>query len=109
MIPVLVDNAAMPYENELPDTLRALCYRNASQVRHNPDFKNDITRLVNGLNHLFDNAQPKILTPSEVVKQILPEPFEWIESKINQPTPVTQYLSGASPYEVMDMSGKQIT
>lgn len=46
VIPVLVDNALMPVEKELPQSLRELCYRNAVQVRNDPDFPRDMEMLV---------------------------------------------------------------
>ena len=42
VIPVLVDDAAMPSTAELPDSLRPLYYRNAAIVRNDPDFNRDI-------------------------------------------------------------------
>lgn len=46
VIPVLVNGATMPKEPELTPTLRELCYRNALAVRNDPDFEQDIERLV---------------------------------------------------------------
>jgi hypothetical protein len=53
LIPVLVCGASMPREDELPESLRKLAYRNATQVRPNPDFRADMTRLIEGLEDLF--------------------------------------------------------
>jgi hypothetical protein len=58
VIPVLVQGASLPQEEELPASLRELAYRNATAVRADPDFHADITRLIDGIAfHL--NAQPK--------------------------------------------------
>lgn len=46
VIPVLVDNAVMPVEQDLPQSLRELCYRNAVKVRPDPDFSNDMHNLL---------------------------------------------------------------
>lgn len=46
VIPVLVDNASMPAEEDLPKSLRELCYRNAVKVRTDPDFPRDIESLI---------------------------------------------------------------
>jgi phosphatidylserine/phosphatidylglycerophosphate/cardiolipin synthase-like enzyme len=46
VIPVLVNNAPMPGPDELPEPLRPLHYRNAAQVRHDPDFEIDMERLI---------------------------------------------------------------
>ena len=53
LIPVLVSGATMPREDLLPESLRKLAYRNATQVRPNPDFRPDMTRLIEGLEDLF--------------------------------------------------------
>jgi TIR domain len=49
VIPVLVAGAKMPNENQLPDVLAELAYRNATEVRHDPDFHSDVDRLISGL------------------------------------------------------------
>jgi hypothetical protein len=45
VIPVLVENATMPKESELPVEIQNLAFRNATRVRHDPDFRPDIERL----------------------------------------------------------------
>ncbi len=49
IIPVLVRGASMPTEKDLSLELRQLAFRNAIQVRADPDFQNDIERLIGGL------------------------------------------------------------
>jgi hypothetical protein len=49
VIPVLVQGAALPGEQELPPSLRELAYRNATVVRADPDFHADIARLMDGI------------------------------------------------------------
>jgi hypothetical protein len=49
VIPVLVQGASLPSEQELPDSLRELAYRNATVVRADPDFQADIARLIDGI------------------------------------------------------------
>ena len=49
VIPVLVDNAAMPDAEDLPPSLRELCYRNAVKVRTDPDFPHDMQMLIRQL------------------------------------------------------------
>ena len=51
VIPVLVNNANMPVEEELPESLKELCYRNAVKVRTDPDFPHDMDTLVRQLKH----------------------------------------------------------
>jgi hypothetical protein len=49
VIPVLVQDAALPKEEDLPASLRELAYRNATVVRADPDFHADIARLMDGI------------------------------------------------------------
>jgi len=52
VVPLLVANAGMPKENELPETLREFVFRNARSVRPDPDFHGDMDRLVRELKAL---------------------------------------------------------
>ncbi|MGZ8210158.1 MAG: toll/interleukin-1 receptor domain-containing protein [Burkholderiales bacterium] len=59
VIPVLVQGAALPNEQELPASLRELAYRNATVVRADPDFNADIARLMDGIAfHLKADTDP---------------------------------------------------
>jgi hypothetical protein len=42
VIPILVDNAKLPKENQLPETLRAISNRQTHSVRNDPDFDHDM-------------------------------------------------------------------
>ena len=46
VIPVLVMNAQMPSTNDLPESLNQLAFQNAISIRNDPDFDNDINRLI---------------------------------------------------------------
>ena len=39
----------MPLEEDLPESLRDLVYRNSAIVRHDPDFHMDMNCLITGL------------------------------------------------------------
>lgn len=49
VIPVLVQGASLPSVAELPASLQALSYRNAIAVRPDPDFHQDVARLIKGI------------------------------------------------------------
>ncbi len=54
VIPLLVAGTKMPTEEELPDSLRNLAFRNGTQIRPAPDFHTDMDRLIKNLNkHLL--------------------------------------------------------
>ena len=52
LIPVLVDDAQMPLERDLPTTLQGLTDHNGIKIRPDPDFQNDMKRLTNGIKSL---------------------------------------------------------
>jgi hypothetical protein len=49
VVPLLVQGATMPQEEELPESLRALAYYNAISIRADPDFHQDMARLIRGV------------------------------------------------------------
>ena len=49
VVPVFVDGATMPRSDDLPEVLKDLSFRQGIVVRGNPDFRTDVTRLVDGL------------------------------------------------------------
>jgi hypothetical protein len=49
VIPVLVNGATMPAAAQLPESLLPLVYRNAIEVRADPDFHHDADRLIRGI------------------------------------------------------------
>jgi hypothetical protein len=59
VVPVLVGRAPVPREDDLPGSLRELAFRNGLPVRPDPDFHNDITRLVRGILEVVDPAPGK--------------------------------------------------
>ncbi len=49
VVPLLVRNAQLPEESELPDSIKALVFRNGLQIRADPDFHHDMDRLIEGI------------------------------------------------------------
>ena len=64
VIPVLVGGAEMPDEDELPDGLKPLRYRNAIKVRPDPDFPTDMARLVDALQGII-SIEPQGSKPDQ--------------------------------------------
>lgn len=58
IVPLLVKDAAMPKEEELPQTLKDLAYRNGIAIRHDPDFHVDMERLMKSLDQSLE-PEPK--------------------------------------------------
>jgi hypothetical protein len=49
IVPILVDGAQMPRAEQLPDDIKQLARRNGTEIRHDPDFHSDVTRLLSRL------------------------------------------------------------
>ncbi len=49
VVPVLVQAAPVPRPEDLPETLQSLVYRNGIPVRPDPDFHQDMDRLIRGI------------------------------------------------------------
>jgi formylglycine-generating enzyme required for sulfatase activity len=64
VIPLLVQRASMPAEEELPESLRGLAYRNGIAVRADPDFHRDMDRLIGQMERLFHSAAPPTAEPA---------------------------------------------
>ncbi len=56
VVPVLVGHAQLPVASELPGSLASLVFRQSIEVRPDPDFHNDATRLVTALRAILDPA-----------------------------------------------------
>ena len=70
VIPVCVTNATMPTEEVLPPTIKTLAFRHGVQVRPDPDFNTDISRLISALETIFKEkqiaeAKPPTLPPPQ--------------------------------------------
>lgn len=70
VVPVLVNGARMPREDELPESLRRLARFNAAVVRRDPDFHVDMTRIVAALK---DRVAPAVALPNVIENTKLPK------------------------------------
>lgn len=59
VIPVLVGKEAMPPLNKLPRAIRELHYRQGLPIRPDPDFRNDLERLVRGIKEEVGAVNPR--------------------------------------------------
>jgi hypothetical protein len=76
VIPVLVSGARMPPASELPESLKGLADRNGMQVRADPDFNHDMTRLFSGIDHLEKLLLVRFSNPA------LPIPIEIVNAEL---------------------------
>jgi hypothetical protein len=70
IVPVLVESATMPSAGALPATLQELAGRNGVSVRYDPDFENDMRRLVGALQRLL--PPPSGWTPPQAARPAQP-------------------------------------
>lgn len=59
VIPLLVSHAEMPKEDELPHGLEGLAYRSYREIRPDPDFHRDMSRLIEGLEQYFVQTEQR--------------------------------------------------
>jgi hypothetical protein len=55
VVPVLVQGSALPHPDDLPEVLQSLVYRNGIPVRPDPDFHQDMDRLIKGIEGYLKN------------------------------------------------------
>ncbi len=70
IIPVLVSGAAMPRPDQLPGAIRALATRNAVAVRRDPDFRGDMSRIIERLRRHIgpSRSAPDVPRPLRVLQ-----------------------------------------
>lgn len=85
VVPVLVGHAAMPGSAQLPASLATLVYRQSIEVRPDPDFHHDCTRLVTALRQILDPGAEHIEPATAPAAQqgvqaarATPLPLKWI-------------------------------
>ncbi len=64
VVPVLVGHAPIPVASDLPGSLASMAFRQSIEVRPDPDFHNDATRLVTALQVILDPNASRTETPS---------------------------------------------
>lgn len=65
VVPLLAHGVSMPKPDDLPDSIKALAFRNGALVRANPDFHNDMDRLIRGLEKFFSKRDEKLRPHSD--------------------------------------------
>lgn len=77
VIPLLVNGARVPKEDELPGGLGPLAHRNAALARPDPDFEHDMERLIRGLEKIIKTLDTAAtLTRGQQLK------LEYLQSKL---------------------------
>lgn len=90
VIPLLVGGASMPGADELPDDLKSLAKRNAPQARPDPDFHNDMDRLIQRLEEIVSQPDQPLsplqkakLAALEKRQQVLLAKFQAASNQMN--------------------------
>ncbi len=76
IVPLLVNGAMMPTEDQLPEPIRDLVFRHAAIVRDDPDFRRDIARLIEQITKYVNQDVPttQMKRPLELRQPPPPEP-----------------------------------
>jgi Tol biopolymer transport system component len=113
VVPVLVGHAPIPGASELPASLAPMAFRQSIEVRPDPDFHNDATRLVAALRGILDptaaaaeQAAAAITSPSAATAARSPRRLGWIVAAVLLgitaallATPAIRYLRLVPPPE----------
>ena len=83
LIPILVSKATMPAASELPPSIRSLVERQAHSVRPDPDFHNDMDRLISSLEALVGKGGASPAAPRELLERILADCQGWHTEIVN--------------------------
>ena len=59
VIPVLLDDVKIPDRKTLPESLQPLCDRHAANVRHDPDFRRDMERMLKVIAQHLKATEPQ--------------------------------------------------
>ncbi|MDJ0703482.1 MAG: toll/interleukin-1 receptor domain-containing protein [Leptolyngbyaceae cyanobacterium MO_188.B28] len=70
VIPLFVNNAAMPNKAELPGELKALPDWQSMVIRHDPDFRRDVKKLIQGIESIMGQSQSPQARPVSPAKGI---------------------------------------
>jgi cell division protein FtsZ len=83
LIPTLVSGAQMPSRNDLPPSIRPIVNLNAAIIRQDPDFRNDMGRLVAHLESLPSRRKLRNRAPAAAPRVIEARP----KGKVASPRP----------------------
>lgn len=54
VVPIALVDAQLPTVDKLPESLKALAFRNGTHIRNDPDFVGDMYRLIQGIRNRFE-------------------------------------------------------
>lgn len=74
VIPLLVQNAELPPDESLPDSLKDFAYRNGMSIGHDPHFHSDVDRLIKHLEELIEERRRETEVELAVTSTAIPAP-----------------------------------
>jgi formylglycine-generating enzyme required for sulfatase activity len=84
VIPVLVGDAEMPSDEQLPQPLQELAFRHAIPVRRDPDFHRDVERLLKCLDGWLQNRRKEIVNALGMKLVLVPRGTFWMGDRGSQ-------------------------
>jgi TRAP-type mannitol/chloroaromatic compound transport system substrate-binding protein len=91
IVPVLVDDAHMPSDEELPDNLKDFAFINAASVDTGRDFRQHVDRLIRGIDDILARAAASAVPPGQSTPPIAPEP-----TGVSEAEPAQLIVDGAA-------------
>ena len=74
VIPLLVQNAELPPDERLPDSLKDFAYRNGMTIGHDPHFHSDVDRLIKHLEELIEDRRKETEAELAATSTAIPAP-----------------------------------
>ncbi|MBO36121.1 MAG: hypothetical protein CMO64_08020 [Verrucomicrobiales bacterium] len=108
VVPVLVDNSSMPSTDQLPDSLKDFAFRNAIQVRPDPDFHKDMDKLIKTLTGVVKEGLGGQKRKTEA-KALTHKPYRIRRREFYEPEELAVYLSENWADGVKHLEGGLIT
>jgi hypothetical protein len=87
LVPVLIGGARMPTEDQLPPSMRDFAFRHAAIVREDPDFRGDISRLIEQITRFAKQNTATTAIPTSLMKPELLSGAEPAAAEYSSPVP----------------------
>jgi TIR domain len=95
IVPVLIDDVALPEARGLPADIRPILDLNVARVRRDPDFRRDVNRLTDGLVHLV-HERTAMLPPARPPLLASDHPRPPASAPLPSPLPRRRLVIGAA-------------
>lgn len=102
LVPVLIGGARMPTEDQLPPSLRDFAFRHAAIVREDPDFRGDISRLIEQITRFVKQNTATTAIPLSLMRPDTPTSLESSAAELASAVPREESPTTALTHEEIE-------